>query len=459
MSSVTCPHDVVVMDFVSSSLLIVLAALDDTQCVIVAATTSAALPSELTPLQIDRAMPLDWQYSPRDPQMDKGPAPSSSSAVSSSTLPAAHPCSHAPPPHNHSTCNCTAAAPGQLDTIHRRAALRPGCFLPNQLQLQPPPPHAYTQSLGPYFDPANAQLTQWAYQQRMFNTQQAHGTPPPLPDNAQLPYTAFHPYHWPSYQQSTHSDSSGPPPDWCPQPPYGHTDASGPSSSINSRGCTHTNSNNSNSNSHSAPPLTPLQWLVVVHLLPAAATETTLTLCPVHLSPLSQGTLTVPVVSTRVPHVARQLAALTLLTFPGAAPMSALALCPQVQAEASAASVMIRKLGSMGRLAWHNSLLGIMSLFKDKKPKEGDEDGVGSSGKKDKEKDKDRDRAADATVVFKCMHRRTMTPSPEPKPALVFQLRPPMSLTFGLHSSLGSTEDVEELHQVRGLLPVFKRRL
>lgn len=52
----------------------------------------------------------------------------------------------------------------------------------------------------------------------------------------------------------------------------------------------------------------------------------------------------------------------------------------------SSASVMIRKLGSMGKLARRNSLAGITSLFKDKdknKDKDGDKD------KKGKKKDKD----------------------------------------------------------------------
>jgi hypothetical protein len=56
----------------------------------------------------------------------------------------------------------------------------------------------------------------------------------------------------------------------------------------------------------------------------------------------------------------------------------------------SSASVMIRKLGSMGRLARRNSLAGITSLFKDKKDKDNDsEDGANGAGsKKDKKKNK-----------------------------------------------------------------------
>lgn len=50
----------------------------------------------------------------------------------------------------------------------------------------------------------------------------------------------------------------------------------------------------------------------------------------------------------------------------------------------SSASVMIRKLGSMGNLARRNSLAGITSLFKDKKDKNKD----GDDSKKDKDKKK-----------------------------------------------------------------------
>lgn len=56
----------------------------------------------------------------------------------------------------------------------------------------------------------------------------------------------------------------------------------------------------------------------------------------------------------------------------------------------SSASVVIRKIGSIGKLARRNSLAGITSLFKDKKDKEKDKDGDtepgSSSGKKPKKK-------------------------------------------------------------------------
>ncbi|KAF8555928.1 hypothetical protein OG21DRAFT_1483506 [Imleria badia] len=56
----------------------------------------------------------------------------------------------------------------------------------------------------------------------------------------------------------------------------------------------------------------------------------------------------------------------------------------------SSASVVIRKIGAIGKLARRNSLAGITSLFKDKKEKEKEQDGdaeaASSSGKKSKKK-------------------------------------------------------------------------
>lgn len=63
----------------------------------------------------------------------------------------------------------------------------------------------------------------------------------------------------------------------------------------------------------------------------------------------------------------------------------------------SSASVMIRKLGSMGKLARRNSLAGITSLFKDKdKDKDKDE---GKDKKKKKEKDKKGSAKGEASVA------------------------------------------------------------
>lgn len=61
----------------------------------------------------------------------------------------------------------------------------------------------------------------------------------------------------------------------------------------------------------------------------------------------------------------------------------------------SSASVVIRKLGSIGKLARRNSLAGITSLFKDKK----DKDDTGErEGKKDKKKRGGKGEAAEASV-------------------------------------------------------------
>src|SRR5262245_42919419 len=147
-------------------------------------------------------------------------------------------------------------------------------------QLHGLPGHAPQTQIGqqaPYFDPAaNAQLAQWAYQQMMFNAQQAHQLhishipgqrngsdasatyfpqsqiPPafsPFPTSApqhqfgagqrnhggdqQQQYGGFHPYKRPNKQPTRPSDDN-----WragsVPQPPYAGPDASGSTSSLNS---------------------------------------------------------------------------------------------------------------------------------------------------------------------------------------------------------------------------------
>jgi hypothetical protein len=59
---------------------------------------------------------------------------------------------------------------------------------------------------------------------------------------------------------------------------------------------------------------------------------------------------------------------------------------------------MIRKLGSMGRLARRNSLAGITSLFKDK-DKDKDKDGEGKDKKKKKDKDKKGSAKGEASIA------------------------------------------------------------
>jgi hypothetical protein len=61
----------------------------------------------------------------------------------------------------------------------------------------------------------------------------------------------------------------------------------------------------------------------------------------------------------------------------------------------SSASVVIRKLGSIGKLARRNSLAGITSLFKDKKEREGVDE---SGGKKGKKKKGEKGEALEASV-------------------------------------------------------------
>ena len=61
----------------------------------------------------------------------------------------------------------------------------------------------------------------------------------------------------------------------------------------------------------------------------------------------------------------------------------------------SSASVVIRKLGSIGKLARRNSIAGITSLFKDKKDKD---DAAESDGKKGKKKRGEKGEAAEASV-------------------------------------------------------------
>ncbi|KAF5382844.1 hypothetical protein D9757_007326 [Collybiopsis confluens] len=171
-------------------------------------------------------------------------------------------------------------------------------FYPSFYQNHQNPPQAYPQlpQQPPYFDPANAQLAQWAYQQMMFNAQQQgfmpqppqnrtspqsrqspspqeyfgnamfnpfpSGTPPPPPQQQQQggQYPGFHPYRRPARQGSS-PQSSHPPDasnDWRPAaPPYARPDASGSSSSVNSTNShqrQRTNSNQSGHSGHNTPP-------------------------------------------------------------------------------------------------------------------------------------------------------------------------------------------------------------
>lgn len=175
-------------------------------------------------------------------------------------------------------------------------------------QLHGHPAQNQMHSQNPYYDPANAQFAQWAYQQMMYNAAQAHqmshvppphpgqrirsgsastgeyyvsgqvpgfspfpsGTPPPHP--SQLPngyspgsdvgahqaqYNGFHPYRRPQRQGSSHTDSgTSPVNEWrnSPmgsfQPPYARADAAGSSTSVNS---SHSGSSRHRTNSTQGP--------------------------------------------------------------------------------------------------------------------------------------------------------------------------------------------------------------
>ncbi|KAF7367565.1 hypothetical protein MSAN_00819600 [Mycena sanguinolenta] len=266
--------------------------------------------------------PPDWQYSPRDPAMDKGPEQQRQQAQSQQQQQGQQqqpqqqrpPLQQQPPLHPHPQqqpyggAGFTQQAQGSWTPSLAAPPFYPGAFYQNPQQA--PSPFAQP-GVNPYFDPANAQLAQWAYQQMMFNAQQhAHmpspqqhghgeffapppgmhgqfnpfpsGTPPPRPSDAQPQYPTgpnanantgggYHPYRRPTRQQSgAHSDagsvSSSAAGDWArgpPQPPYSRPDASGSSSSVNSQGRgssggrARTDSNNSQSrgSAHSHSPV------------------------------------------------------------------------------------------------------------------------------------------------------------------------------------------------------------
>ncbi|KAL4063932.1 hypothetical protein V8B97DRAFT_1876439 [Scleroderma yunnanense] len=154
-------------------------------------------------------------------------------------------------------------------------------FYQNQHQQQPYPLHHPQPAQNPYFDPANAQLAQWAYQHMMFSQAQAQqrgtasapaspadyfpptqlfnpfpsGTPPPpqhhphhpIPhqhaihapaytqrtasaDNPRIHYDGFHPYRRPQPGRVDGERWSG----GTFQPPYARGDASASSTSVNS---------------------------------------------------------------------------------------------------------------------------------------------------------------------------------------------------------------------------------
>ncbi|TFK22043.1 hypothetical protein FA15DRAFT_596785 [Coprinopsis marcescibilis] len=181
-------------------------------------------------------------------------------------------------------------------------------FYQPQLPQQSPQFAGQIPPQSAYFDQANAQLAQWAYQQMMFNAQHGfqgippqHHSPSQRPGGAQLgpndyfansipspfnnfpsgtppphnhrggagdhqgppaQYPGFHPYRRPNRQQS-HNSASPDTNDWrSPQPhsqlphaPYMRSEASGSTSSVNSTGShrKRTTSNQSGHSGHSVP--------------------------------------------------------------------------------------------------------------------------------------------------------------------------------------------------------------
>ncbi|KAJ7719238.1 hypothetical protein DFH07DRAFT_1009707 [Mycena maculata] len=246
--------------------------------------------------------PLDWQY--REDKMASSPSQSTSTTSNNQSNPSTNTPSptaaqggrerlgpqHLPPPMAHQTPTQQQQYPftqqpqGTWTPSLTAQPFYPGAFYAqNTPNLSPgmggpPTQPPYPGSVNPYFDPANAQLAQWAYQQMMFNAQMQqqqhahhqqgdffappqgmHGTFNPFPSGTPPPRqegssgnAGFHPYRRPQRQQSSNSQSAShpepPPPqqqEWRPQPPYGRPDASGSSSSVDSQGRTRTSSNNS----------------------------------------------------------------------------------------------------------------------------------------------------------------------------------------------------------------------
>ncbi|TBU46307.1 hypothetical protein BD309DRAFT_954401 [Dichomitus squalens] len=250
--------------------------------------------------------PQDW-HPPRDHIMD-APSPN---AINPSV-----PRQRSSPANEHSLAQSPMSQqqPYPYPVQQQQAAWAPPPqqFYPQFYQnphQQPYPMHGHPghppQGQMPYYDPANAQLAQWAYQQMMFNAQQqAHqmsqmngmnsqrgrnggnpnpdyfaqspmsgfspfpsGTPPP-PHPSQLPmgysptpseqgsqYAGYHPYRRPQRQGSSNHD-----PDWRSgsqhsgpfKPPYAHADAAGSSTSVNS-GSSQSGSQRQRTNSNQGP--------------------------------------------------------------------------------------------------------------------------------------------------------------------------------------------------------------
>ncbi|KAJ7712682.1 hypothetical protein B0H16DRAFT_1899853, partial [Mycena metata] len=126
--------------------------------------------------------PPDWTYSPRDPAMDKGP--NQQSAPNNSVANQQQRPTQLPPPQHPQQYPFQLQPQGTWTrpSPHRPFTLAHSTKLAPQFHYRPPQQQPYG------FDPANAQLAQWAYQQMMY----AQMTPPQQQDDFFAPPPGMH---------------------------------------------------------------------------------------------------------------------------------------------------------------------------------------------------------------------------------------------------------------------------
>ncbi|TFK38631.1 hypothetical protein BDQ12DRAFT_722968 [Crucibulum laeve] len=266
--------------------------------------------------------PSDWTYPHRDSAMDlpSNPRQRSSPANDHSASPSPASLHQQQMQSMHSPPQQPLQQPAYTYPVQQQPqgswtpSIAAAPFYPSfyQNHQQQQSPQAYPSPIPqqpPYFDPANAQLAQWAYQQMMFNAQ--HGFPPMAPPHHSPPqrsgsnppgsndyfsqnqipspfnsfpsgtppphthrggatdhqqqgqqngqYSGFHPYRRPNNRQTSQHTPDGN--DWrsgaahVPHPPYARPEASGSSSSVNSTNSQRqrTNSNQSAHSGHNVP--------------------------------------------------------------------------------------------------------------------------------------------------------------------------------------------------------------
>ncbi|KAG6874135.1 hypothetical protein C0995_005551 [Termitomyces sp. Mi166 len=237
--------------------------------------------------------PRDWQQQ-QVYQAAMDPNSTNSRQRSSSTADSVHQHPQQQPHHQPTFSYPVQQPQGSWTPSITAAPFYPSFYQNHQQQQQQQQPYpAPIHSQSPYFDPANAQLAQWAYQQMLFNAQHAFpaqqrsndyfsqnplnpafnpfpsGTPPPHQNHRggavdhqqqqqpgqQAQFSGFHPYRRPSRQPQAQSPDiadrrpvAQPSP---PNPPYKRPEASGSSSSVNSTSSRQrTNSNQSGQSGH-----------------------------------------------------------------------------------------------------------------------------------------------------------------------------------------------------------------